>query len=514
MSIKKFTENRWGFDLGSTNPFWVALYNLRGVAKKGVGEENVLDLSRGDPGYGFSPNVRGREFFSFLIWLDTIFNNFNRHFVHDEHDFVFLKNEIETATREHFSPKVAEKNLRDLDFFISEALRISRKQNLNWDERQILFETFKYANVSGGRYGNPVGEKLPRAVVADFYSKNLNEKIFADDLVFARGVSDGIGTFFQLLDEKEGIGFLKKGNAVVTASPTYSPYNLIFKNRGLKVLSIELDPETGAVEPESLAKIRNYPGEIKVFCLIDPNNPTGFAIDDNFKKEIAAIAEQKNSIILTDEVYFPFLKNAKSIFSFAPHRTVRLDARSKIERSTGLRFGDFLLPPKTNGFISREILGEFLPDGIDFKKAVELAKAPGGTKGEFMHTSFVSLPSQFLGICQILFGKKEREKYVRAVEKNVFEFARILNLSDKKHNYYTVFDLNKIACAAKRDLPAEEKFSQLAQRGVVLIPANLFFSEISRAKKDCKNFARACLPNLTFAKVQKAAKIIRDFLGS
>ena len=512
MAIKKFAENQWGYDLNSTNPFWIALYNLREVAKENVGEENVLDLSRGDPGYGFAPNIAGRDFFSFLIWLDTVFNNFERHFVHDKNDFKFLKNEIETKTRAHFSPEIAEKNLRDFDFFISEILRISREQNLNFDERRILFEVFKYANVSGGRYGDAAGELLPRAVVADLYSKNLGEKVVADDLLFVRGVSDGIGTFFQFLDEKEGIGFLKKGDAVVTASPAYAPYNLIFKNRGLKVLSIESNPETGEFEKNSLEKIKNYDGEIKVFCLIDPNNPTGFAIDENFKKEIAEIAEKKNSIILTDEVYFSFLKNAKSIFSLAPQRTLRLDARSKIERSTGLRFGDFLIPQKTNEFISREILGNFLPQNVDLKKALELAKAPGGTKGEFMHTSFVSLPSQFLGICQILFGTAEREKYVSAVQKNISEFARILNLPKDSNNYYSTFDLNKIACATKKDLPAEEKFLQLAKRGVVLIPANLFFSESTRNEKNCKNFARACLPNLTFAKVQKAAEIIRDFL--
>ena len=514
MAKKMFEQNEWGFDLDKTNPFWVALYNLREVAQDSVGEENVLDLSRGDPGYGFAPNVASREFYSFLLFLDLIFNNFERHFVHDKSNWIALRQEIETKTRENFSPEVAVRHLQNFDLFISQILRITRDQDLGWDERKILFEIFKYANVSGGRYHDPQGEEICRAVVADFYSRQLSEHIVADDLVFMRGVSDGIGTFFQLMDEREGIGFLQAGDTVVTASPAYAPYNLIFKNRGLNVLSIEFDPATGEVERASLQKIKEFSGQIKVFCLIDPNNPTGFAIDEGFKMELVEIAEKQNAIILTDEVYFSFLRGARSVFSLAPHRTLRLDARSKIERSTGLRFGDFLIPEKTNKFLSESILADFLPSGVDLKRAITLAKAPGGTKGEFMHVTFVAGPSQFLGICHIIFGEAERKKYVAMVQDNVKEFANILGIAKDSNNYYTSFDLNAIANESKKSLPAEEKFFQLAKRGVVLIPGNLFFSNEKRAAADCRNFARACLPNLTFANIQKAANVIKDFLQS
>ena len=64
--MPKLRDNKWGYDLHLDNPFRI-FRHLREVADESVGVENVVDLSRGDPGYGFSPSVRGREFYAFLI---------------------------------------------------------------------------------------------------------------------------------------------------------------------------------------------------------------------------------------------------------------------------------------------------------------------------------------------------------------------------------------------------------------------------------------------------------------
>jgi len=37
---KIFADNQWGYDVEKTNPFWIALFNLREVAKEEIGEEN------------------------------------------------------------------------------------------------------------------------------------------------------------------------------------------------------------------------------------------------------------------------------------------------------------------------------------------------------------------------------------------------------------------------------------------------------------------------------------------
>ena len=75
-----------------------------------------------------------------------------------------------------------------------------------------------------------------------------------------------------------------------------------------------------------------------------------------------------------------------------------------------------------------------------------------------------------------------------------------------------MFDLNALASEEKKKIPAEQKLLDLAERGVVLIPANLFFSEADREVADRSNYVRASLPNLTNEQVGEAAKRIREYL--
>src|SRR3989338_7319288 len=81
----KLRDNRWGFDLNLDNPFRIFRV-LREIADEGVGVDNVVDLSRGDPGYGFSPSVRGREFYAFLLEIDVMLNNPGEHFASDNRE--------------------------------------------------------------------------------------------------------------------------------------------------------------------------------------------------------------------------------------------------------------------------------------------------------------------------------------------------------------------------------------------------------------------------------------------
>ena len=81
----KLRENQWGLDLDLDNPFLIFPY-LRKIAIDSVGIENVVDLSRGDPGFGYIPSVRGREFYGFLLELDQRFNCPDEHFSSDNRD--------------------------------------------------------------------------------------------------------------------------------------------------------------------------------------------------------------------------------------------------------------------------------------------------------------------------------------------------------------------------------------------------------------------------------------------
>ena len=84
----------------------------------------------------------------------------------------------------------------------------------------------------------------------------------------------------------------------------------------------------------------------------------------------------------------------------------------------------------------------------------------------------------------------------------------------KRIFYYGIFDLSKIESNKWKNVSMEEKLETIAKKGVVLMPAYLFFSEMDHKKKDCKSYVRVSLPNLSFKNTKKAAEIIREVLTS
>ena len=178
-----------------------------------------------------------------------------------------------------------------------------------------------------------------------------------------------------------------------------------------------------------------------------------------------------------------------------------------------MRFFEFIIAKEAQKYITENLLKGKLDTANGIMQLLVFAKAPGGIRGEFQHVTFVSGPAQYFGLSHMIFGDDDRSEYLKRIRVNMESFYEILGMKYNKNLYYSCFDLLAIQGNKKNGVEAEEIFYGLARKGVVLIPANLFFYESDRAKKDYRSFARASLPNLTFNNLQKAAKLIREYMG-
>lgn len=508
----KLYDNQWGFSVDHTNPFRVFPL-LQALAKEQVEQDQIVDLSRGDPGYGFAPSRRGREFLSFLLFLDTKLNSTKRLFIQNKKtQETRILEEIATHARSAYVPALAERYLKDLSEFIQRCILLGKDQGLEWTAFDVLYELFKNSTVSGGTYHNPQGEVLFRAIVAWWHKKVLKTPIDYQDLVFTSGASHAIGTLFKLLGQ-EGLQYLGPGDKVLISSPVYSPYNTIMEHRGIEVVNLSLDPLTGKIDPESLEMVKKSQG-IKAFLIIDPNNPTGFSMDEATLATLADLARAMDALVITDEVYSAFFEDRQSLVDLCPERTLRIQARSKIERSTGLRFGDLLINKQANTYLSEHLFKGKLPEGQDFKSAFIFAKGPGGIQGEFQHTTFVPGPAQALGVAHILLGEEERQAYREWMSQNRDVFCKTLGLPHQGNQYYIIFDMNRVPGCTKQEVPPEEKITELAKQGVIFLPANQFFSEADRNKEDRRHMVRASLANANQEQIKMAAEITRHYLTS
>jgi aspartate/methionine/tyrosine aminotransferase len=500
----------FGFLVTADNPF-VIFRQLQELAKKFPGE--MLDLSRGNPGLGSAPAEEHRRMSGFLNILDTGLNpsapgvRINEA---TEATYEDVREVMEACANEYFHKQKAEEFLEQLDAIINKIIGFAAHEGITLTPLDVLKGFFQYSAVTGGTYHATDGEQVSRIVVADMYRRILGDPaIHSGEIIFTSGVNDGIGTLFKMLG-KEGMGYLRPGDSVAVSSPAYAPYFSEIIARGLVPVEIRTDPTTGEVD---LSQLDNAKDRIKAFFIINPNNPTGLPYDKSVIEKIAGIARDNNSVIITDEIYAQFHEDFTSVWTEAKERTILLSGRSKIERGPGLRFGDVLISDAANAHLTelfRDSLDE--ANGIDFKKKFIHMKGPGGAHGSFHHTASVPGPSQMIGTLSIVLGAEERAKYVELVNANMEAFHEELGIPRNGATYYSLFDLNRIPGNTKKDLSIEQKLSELAERGVILVPAVKFFSEASREESDKSNFVRAALANVNTEGAREAARRIREYI--
>ncbi len=470
----------------------------------------MIDLSRGDPGYGFTPSVHGREFASFVLFLDSILNaNAEERFTRwSEGSTKALWKNIEEATSRHYSEEAAKQSLGLLRTFLKHAQECARGEGKEWNDFTVLKELFAASAMSGGSYLKPQGETVSRIIVAGWHREELGIHITSDDLLLLNGASHAIGSLFKALGE-EGCGFLQRGESVCIASPVYAPYNRLLEERGLSVLTLSMDPLTGKLKEEDIEMLRNTTTQVKVLFLIDPHNPTGFSLLEEELEALAGIARERNLLLITDEVYRSFFPKKKTMLAFAPERTICINTRSKIERSTGLRFGEIIILAEGRERIAT-LLG--LHQAEDLWKLLIAAKAPGRAGGQFQHTNFIPGPSQLLGVAHIVLGGEERRRFLASVAKNRDVFTQTLSLPHQGNTYYVIFDLNTLPGCRTQGIPIEEKLMRLAEEGVIYLPAYRFFAPKDRSKPEALTSVRASVVNTTAERLAEAARRTREVL--
>ena len=496
------------FDVQNDEPFLIFQY-LQEIAQKYHPSAEIIDLSRGDPGFCFTPSIRGREFASFVLWLDSKLNTSPEHkfLLHEEAELSQINTTIEHITNDSYERNTANRLLAYLRQFMDHAKSAAKDEGKNWTDFTVLQGLFNYCAMSGGSYLLPPGQELSRVIVAAWHRQELGLTCTSEDLIFTNGVSHAIGTLFKAFGN-EGCGYLSDGDTVFIGSPVYAPYNSILLERGITPVTFAMDPVTGQIPESEYEKLRNT-DNVKALILIDPNNPTGFSLPESDVQKLGEIAKEKDLLIITDEVYFSFFPKKLSIIRYCHERTIHLNARSKIERSTGLRFGEMLIMKEARDVIAK-IVG--MKDGDALWRLLIFSKAAGRTGGQFQHTTFVPGPAQLLGIAHLVLGGEERQAYIESLMSNRAIFYEELKLPHEGNLYYVLFDLNALEGCTTREMTIEEKLTKLAEKGVIYIPAYKFFAPDERDKPGRLTSVRASIVNTTPDRLRVAARRTRDVL--
>jgi alanine-synthesizing transaminase len=171
------------------------------------------------------------------------------------------------------------------------------------------------------------------AVVMQQQDRGVME-ITADDVFVGNGVSECIDFVLRAL--------LNSGDEVLVPSPDYPLWSAsVALNQGTPVYYHCL-PENGfQPDPDEIRSLLTP--RTRAVVLINPNNPTGAVYSRELLEEIAAIAEERQLIVFSDEIYDQMLYEGAEHVPMATlvHDTLcaTFNGLSKIYRACGYRVG-------------------------------------------------------------------------------------------------------------------------------------------------------------------------------
>lgn len=153
------------------------------------------------------------------------------------------------------------------------------------------------------------------------------------EVLVTTGVSEGLDLSLRAL--------LEPGEEVIYPEPSYVSYgpNTIFAG-GVPRPVVASETEGFVPSPDAV-EAAAAKGPAKLLLLNSPSNPAGAVLDRRRMARMAEVAEDRDLLIVSDEIYRDLTYDARplSMASFAPERTLVLGGFSKGYAMTGFRVG-------------------------------------------------------------------------------------------------------------------------------------------------------------------------------
>jgi len=153
----------------------------------------------------------------------------------------------------------------------------------------------------------------------------------------------GVRLFCDVMQAVETTLWLhtEPGEGVVLLTPVYHPFYHAIEATGCRLVDVPLDPGTWGIDADRLAAAIDDTTRVLLLC--SPHNPTGRSFSRDELAAVARIAEERDLLVISDEIWsdLTFTGSAHvpfaSVSPEAEARTVTVTAASKAFNLAGLR---------------------------------------------------------------------------------------------------------------------------------------------------------------------------------
>ena len=197
-------------------------------------------------------------------------------------------------------------------------------------------------------YADVSGRRELRCALATMHSEETGQAVTEDQVIVTAGAQNGLFGAAMCL--------CQPGDEVLVPEPMYLTYEASIRCSGATLVPVPVDVKTSFhIRPQAFAE-RITP-KTRAMFLATPNNPTGAVMTRPELQALAALAQQHDLWVVSDEVYasLTFDTPHLSIVSLPgmAERTVTLGSLSKSHAMAGWRLGWAIGPTPLIGHLSR-----------------------------------------------------------------------------------------------------------------------------------------------------------------
>ncbi|KAH9943328.1 PLP-dependent transferase [Epithele typhae] len=205
-------------------------------------------------------------------------------------------------------------------------------------------------SVATNHYSHPKGRMRLREALKAHYEPELGRSLDVEsEILVTSGANEGQYSVF--------VAFLEQGDEVIMFEPFFDQYLPSVTFNGGVPVYVPLHPPIGAgkqsahewtIDFDELR--RALTPRTKMIILNTPHNPVGKVFTRHELEQIAAIAEEHNLLIMSDEVYDTLVFDGEQHVRIATlpgmwDRTVTVGSAGKMFAATGWRVGWLIGPP-------------------------------------------------------------------------------------------------------------------------------------------------------------------------
>lgn len=182
--------------------------------------------------------------------------------------------------------------------------------------------------------------ELRNAIAAKLKAENKIDVDPNSEIIVTSGAQEALmATLMALLDP---------GDEALTPSPHYDEYSRDATALGGTLIPVATTPESNFTINAADLEAAITP-KTRALVVVTPNNPTGTVLSEKTLLDIARLAQEKDLLVISDEIYECYVFDGHQHISMASlpgmkERTITINSFSKSFAMTGMRLGYIAAP--------------------------------------------------------------------------------------------------------------------------------------------------------------------------